>query len=110
MGQKGAKLTPEATAIAERLVEKLSTLGDVSSRKMFGGYGIFESGSMFALITSDGIVHLKVDDSNRAKFEKAGSEKFGRMPYYEIPANVLKNTRSLRSWASASLALAKSSK
>ena len=82
MGQKGAKLTPEATAVAETLVERLATLGDISSRKMFGGYGIFESGSMFALVTSDGIAHLKVDDSNLARFDNAGSERFGRMPYY----------------------------
>ena len=37
MGRKGAKLTPEATAMADMLVEKLAALGDVSSRKMFGG-------------------------------------------------------------------------
>ena len=107
MGQKGAKLTPEATALADTLVDKLATLEDVSSRKMFGGYGIFESGSMFALVTSDGIAHLKVNDTNRARFEEAGSERFGRMPYYEIPSSVLKNTRSLRNWARESLAAAK---
>lgn len=110
MGQKGAKLTAEATEVAEHLVEQFSKLGVVSSRKMFGGYGIFESGSMFALVTSTGVAHLKVDDSNRARFEKAGSERFGRMPYYEIPETVLKNTRSLRAWASASLAVAKAAK
>ena len=66
---------------------------------MFGGYGIFETGSMLELVTSDDVVHLKVDDSNIAKFEKAGANKFDCMPYYEIPANVLANTRSLRSWA-----------
>ncbi len=110
MGQKGAKLTQEATEVAELLVEKLATLGNVTSRKMFGGYGIFESGSMFGLVTSGGVAHLKVDDSNRAKFEKAGAEQFGRMPYFAIPPNVLKNTRSLRAWASASLVIAKSAK
>lgn len=110
MGQKGAKLTPEATDMAEQLVSRLATLGDVASRKMFGGYGIFESGSMFALVTSDGVAHLKVNDTNLGKFEKAGSEKFGRMPYYQIPADVFNNTRSLRSWAKTSLAIAQASK
>ncbi|MCM2373592.1 TfoX/Sxy family protein [Aporhodopirellula aestuarii] len=107
MGRKDTKLTPAATGTAEMLVEKLATLGDITSRKMFGGYGIFESGSMFALVTSEGIAHLKADDSNIAKFEKAGAKQHGRMPYYEIPASVLTNTRSLRSWATASLAVAK---
>jgi len=54
MGQKGAKLTQEATKASERLVHTLSDLVKVYSRKMFGGYGIFESGAMFALITSEG--------------------------------------------------------
>jgi DNA transformation protein len=107
MGRKGTKLTPVATQTAELLEEKLAPLGDVTSRKMFGGYGIFKSGSMFALVTSEGVAHLKVDESNLAKFEKAESKQHGRMPYYEIPVSVLKNTRSLRSWATASLAVAK---
>lgn len=108
MGRKGNQLTPAATEVSEKLVQKLATLGDVTSRKMFGGYGIFESGSMFALVTSEGVAHLKVDDSNRAKFEQAGSKQHGRMPYFEVPAKVLQNTRSLCNWAAASIAIAKS--
>ena len=73
MGQKGAKLIPAATDAAEQLVKRLSVLGEVTSRKMFGGYGIFESGSMFVLVTSNGVAHLKVDDTNVTRFEKAGS-------------------------------------
>ncbi len=49
MGQKGAKLAQEATKASEKLVHTLSDLGKVYSRKMFGGYGIFESGAMFKL-------------------------------------------------------------
>lgn len=109
MGRKGTKLTSEASDIAADLVEKLAPLGDVTSRKMFGGVGIFESGSMFALVTSNGTPHLKVDDTNQADFEKRESAKFGRMPYYEIPETVIGNTRSLRSWAKKSIAVAKTS-
>ena len=108
MGQRGAKLTPAATKATEKIVEQLSTLGDVSSRKMFGGYGVFESGVMFALVTSAGVPHLKVNDTNLAPFENAGAEKFGRMPYYEIPAKVLNNTSTLRKWARVSIALSQS--
>ncbi|NND98746.1 MAG: TfoX/Sxy family protein [Pirellulaceae bacterium] len=107
MGRKGAKLTSQATDVAVQLAERLSPLGDVSTRKMFGGYGIFESKSMFALVTSEGVAHLKVDDSNVDKFVKADAKKFGRMPYYEIPDSVFSNTRSLRSWAKQSIAINK---
>ena len=105
MGQKNAKLTAQAAELAESLVEKLAPLGDITSRKMFGGYGIFVSGKMFAMVSSQGVAHLKVDGTNVERFEHAGAEKFGRMPYYEIPPAVLKNTRSLRSWAKTSTAI-----
>ena len=106
MGRKGAKLTREATKANERLVHTLSVLGKVYSRKMFGGYGIFESGAMFALITSEGKIHFKVDPTNRKRFEDAGSEQYGKMPYFEVPQNVLKNEQNLHKWARDSMDIA----
>ena len=52
MGMKGATLSGVATKASESLVRNLSRLGDVSARKMFGGYGVFESSTMFALVLS----------------------------------------------------------
>jgi len=49
MGSKGSKLSAQASQSAGEFVERLLPLGDVSSKKMFGGYGIFEAGTMFAL-------------------------------------------------------------
>ena len=109
MGRKGAKLTQEATKASERLVRTLSVLGKVHSRKMFGGYGIFESGAMFALITSEGKIHLKVDQSNRKRFEDAGAEQHGKMPYFEVPQNVLENEQKFQEWARASIDIAHAS-
>ena len=109
MGQRGSKRTRAADEVAESLLEKLEPLGEVTSRKMFGGVGIFESGSMFALVTSHGVPHLKVNESNQAQFDKEDAKRFGKMPYYEIPGRVLANTRSLRSWAKKSIAIANSS-
>ncbi len=80
MGQKGAKLTQEAAKVSERLVHTLSDLGKVYSRKMFGGYGIFESGAMFALITSEGKIHFKVNQLNRKRFEDIGASLKGVKP------------------------------
>ncbi len=110
MGRKGAKLTQEATDASERLVNKLSALGKVNSRKMFGGYGIFESGAMFALITPEGKIHFKVDDSNRKRFEDAGAAKYGKMPYFEVPQSVLNNEKKLHEWAKDSMNIAHAAK
>ncbi len=110
MGQKGAKLTQEATKASERLVHTLSDLGKVYRRMMFGGYGIFESGAMFALITSEGKILFKVNQSNRKRFEDIGAEKHGKMPYFEVPQNVLKNEQKLHEWANDSIDIAHNSK
>lgn len=106
MGRKGAKLTQEATEKSEKLVHTLSDLGEVNSRKMFGGYGIFESGAMFALVTPEGKIHFKVDDSNRKRFEDTGGEKYGKMPYFEVPQNVLNSKKKLNEWARDSMDIA----
>ena len=110
MGRKGVKLTQEATKVSEGLVHALSDLGKVYSRKMFGGYGIFESGAMFALVTSEGIIHFKVDQLNQKRFEDAGAEQYGKMPYFEVPKFVLKNEQKLHEWAKGSMDIAHTSK
>lgn len=92
---------------AKFIVEKLSGVGEVSSRAMFGGYGIFHEGLMFALI-SEGVLYFKVDDSNREIYEKAGSHKFPHgISYWEVPAEVFEDTARLYEWANVSVAIAK---
>ena len=110
MGQKGAKLTGVATETAERLVEDLAELGDVSARKMFGGYGVFESGVMFVLIDSTGVAHLRVDDSTVARFEAVRAEKHGKMPYWSVPESVLGDHDQLLVWAGEALEVARAAK
>jgi len=88
------------------IVDKLSGIGDVSSRAMFGGYGIFNEGLMFALI-SDGVLYFKVDDSNREMYEKAGSGKFQHgISYWEVPTEVFEDTAKLYEWANSSIGIA----
>jgi len=108
MGASGARYSDEVGGFAAELVESLSELGDVSWKKMFGGAGIFIGGSMFALVDSDAQLHLKVNDSNRAQFETAGSEKHGRMPYYTAPADILEDPALLLEWARTSATIATS--
>ncbi|MBK5111916.1 MAG: TfoX/Sxy family protein [Thermoleophilia bacterium] len=84
MGEREAKLTGASTARAEGLVEELRPLGEVSSRKMFGGHGVFCGGVMFALVDSDGDSFVRVDDDFRAELEAQGSTSHGRMPYMSV--------------------------
>jgi len=88
IAKKGARATSAAASVAAEMVEGLRPVGDVTSKSMFGGYGIFESGVMFALINSDAQFFFRTDDSNRQKYEDAGSSQHNPMPYFEVPADV----------------------
>ena len=91
---------------ADFIVEKLSGIGEVSRRAMFGGYGIFHQGLMFALI-SDDILYFKVDETNRGMYEKAGSHKFPHsISYWEVPAEVFEDTARLNEWTNLSIGIA----
>lgn len=110
MGEQGARLTGTAVEVGEAIVADLASLGDVRSKKMFGGVGIFGDDVMFVIVDSAGNVFLRVDDGNRDRFEAAGAEKHGRMPYYAVPAAVLNDEAALLEWAGGSLRVAKDAK
>ncbi|MEM8861321.1 MAG: TfoX/Sxy family protein [Chloroflexota bacterium] len=80
--------TPE---FAEQVCGQIGRYHPIRSRKMFGGVGIFseESGNMFALISSDDVVYMKVDNTNRAEYEQMGAAQFHRMPYFELGGLIL---------------------
>ena len=73
---------------------------------MFGGYGIFHEGLMFALIADD-TLYFKVDESNREIYEKAESQPFPHgISYWEVPADVLEDKNRLGEWAEISIDIA----
>ncbi|NQT63194.1 MAG: TfoX/Sxy family protein [Candidatus Marinimicrobia bacterium] len=100
----------------EYLSDQLSMWGEVTSRKMFGGAGLYRDGKMFALV-SDDVAYLKVNETNKDKFLAAGSSPFqpypdkpAMMSYYEIPPDILENPEELMSWAQESLLIQKTKK
>ena len=90
----------------EYLLELMNDFGNIRSRAMFGGYGIYRDDLMFGLVADDQL-YLKVDDDNRAAFEAEGSEPFiyiknGQpmaMSYYLVPESALDNPREMQEWA-----------
>ncbi len=54
MGEKGARLTGTAVETAEQFLGELPAIADLSSRRMFGGVGVFAEGKMFAIVDSGG--------------------------------------------------------
>ena len=100
------------------VIDQLRGWGEVTARRMFGGAGLYCEGVMFGLIADD-VAYLKVDDSNRDDFVKAGSTPFNPYPdkvksavmdYYEIPVDVLENPELLGKWVQRSLVVAQRKK
>ncbi len=106
MGRTGDRQTAEGAQFSKDLLSQLAPIGPVSSKKMFGGYGLFHEGKMFGLITSDAEFFLKVDDSNRARFKKARAPQHSKMPYFRVPKNVLADATNLLDWASSAVKVA----
>jgi DNA transformation protein len=80
---------------------------------MFGGYGLYCDGTMFALIADD-VLYLKVDETNRSELERAGATPFvyaakGRrtvMSYLSAPEQVLESRELAAPWARSAYAAA----
>ncbi len=93
--------------------ERLAPLGEITSRKMFGGHCVYCDGMAFALIAND-VLYLKADKENRAEFEAAGLEAFKPfddqdtvMSYYLAPPDFYDNDEALHKWGGAAVAAAR---
>ena len=90
----------------QSVMERLEPLGEVTGKTMFGGYGIFFQGLMFAVI-SDDVLYFKVDPTNLDDYEKAGSTKFPHgLNYWEVPEDVFEDNAVLPEWARKSINVA----
>jgi DNA transformation protein and related proteins len=107
MGIKGDKLTQDSVTAAEELVNKLESIGGISSKRMFGGHGIFHDGKMFCIVDSKGQCFLKADETNKSEFEEKDSFQHSRMPYFSLPDEVMNNSELLVTWAKKSIAITK---
>ena len=94
------------------VIEQLEGCGVISTKRMFGGVGIYCGEVFFALIDND-ILYLKVDDSTREDFTRAGSEPFrpygddrDKMQYYSVPVSVLEDADELCAWGRKAIAVA----
>jgi len=83
-----------------------SYLSDVYARSMFGGFGIYRSGVMFALV-AEGELYFKINEEQREKYVAFGSRSFTymkegkprEMMYFYIPEEVQENSELFRGLA-----------
>lgn len=103
---------PITPGFVDFVVEQLEACGAISTRRMFGGVGIYSADIFFALIDND-VLFLKVDDSNRADLTRAGGGPFRpygddreSMQYCSVPVSVLEDAEALTAWGRKSIAVA----
>ena len=106
---------PVTTDYLNYVLEQLARLRGLTSRRMFGGYGLYSDGAFFGLIDDD-TLFFKTADSNRADYESRGMKRFmpspgqtpsgGGMGYHEVPADVLEDADQLVRWALKSVEIA----
>ena len=97
---------PAKSDFVEHLVDMLEPIGPVQARSMFGGFGLFRNGLMFALI-SDDTLYFKVDKHNLPDFEARDLgpfvyQKKGKdftIAYHQAPPESLEDANKLCRWA-----------
>jgi DNA transformation protein len=90
----------------EFTLEMLQLFGSVIAKPMFGGYGLYIDGVMFALIADD-TLYFKADELLKNEFIELGLAPFSyskngaqyKMSYYCAPDEVLEDYELMNVWA-----------
>lgn len=100
-----------SSGFVEYVIDQLSSLDNISYKRMFGGYGIYYNGVICAMIAED-TLYIKVGPHNKSDYEQAGSEPFSyingkgnrvQMSYWEVPLFVLEDPEILAIWVRKSV-------
>jgi DNA transformation protein len=86
--------------------ELLAGAGEVRTRRMFGGVGLYIDDVFVALIAGD-TLYLKADDETRPRFQAAGCRPFeysakdkqATMGYWTVPPDAMDSPALMQPWA-----------
>jgi len=95
------------------LKSNLDTI-EFTSKKMFGGIGIFSEKIMFSLIYN-GVLYFRSTEDLASEYSIDSIQfqhpsRDSKMPYWSVPQPILNNKVKLSEWAKSALNLAKSLK
>ncbi len=93
------------------VLEQLSGAEGISSRRMFGGFGLYCKDVFFGIISGD-TLYFKVSDAGRAEYAARGMAPFRpyrdrplvSMSYFEVPSDVLEDADECVRWAMRAVA------
>lgn len=91
------------------VIEQLDAVREVSSKRMFGGVGLYSLDTFFAILDND-TVFFKVDEVTVVRYRRRRMPPFRPMPdkpamtgYYQVPADVLEDRDALGQWAAEAI-------
>lgn len=92
--------------LLDHSLEMLTGCGHLSSRRMFGGYGIYADGLFIAIIFSD-MLYLKASISSQAQFAAEGCKLFeyeregkkASLRFYTAPLDAMDSPDAMKPWA-----------
>lgn len=95
------------------VMDQLTRLGRMRSKRMFGGVGLYADEMFFGLLFDNGL-YFKVDDATRGAYVDRGMGPFLPFPdkpdyvmgYYEVPADIIEDAEELVEWARKALRVA----
>lgn len=93
------------------IVDQLAAVPSVSTRRMFGGIGVY-SGELFFALIDDDVLFFKVDDSNREDYVSRKMKAFMPFPgqpslgYFQVPEDVIEEAEELTRWARRAIEVA----
>ena len=101
-------------AFLAHLHDLLDPIGEVSTRAMFGGHGVYLDGELVGVVMDEAL-YLKVDAETRLHFEAAGSEPYvylGQtepitMSYWSAPEAAMESADGMRPWVELARAAAR---
>ena len=94
MAIKGDLDTKDAAICAELQLSKLTPLEDITSKKMFGGHGIFHQGKLFGLIDTKGKYFLR-ENEVKVDFIARDGVQHSRMQYNSINHVIIEDFETL---------------
>ena len=91
----------------------------ITSRAMFGGWGLYHDGVIFAIIVG-GELYVKADGKGKQAFKAAGSRPFTytnrvrrkpvEMPYWLVSEDVMEDADTFEGWVAHAVRAAKANR
>jgi DNA transformation protein len=91
-------------SFVEFVTDQLHRLGDVRSRAMFGGHGLYQGNRFFGIV-HNGRLYFRTSPQTVDRYVQHGMKPFrpsarqSLKSYYEVPVDVIEDDGKLVSWA-----------